>query len=376
MLSVAIALQPLLTFAERMGDHLLRDTRKPRGNGSFLRDLLARLHVGEYLDAPDEKTLLLDHVLWEEASRRNIRMREFRILGLPTSSFVATLPNGTHIQFESIPTPPSLPPGVSWLDNKAVMKKKFSKLGIPVAPGGSALSLAGARRIFKKIGGPVIVKPYEGSASRHTTLHINDQETLEAAFKISSQVSPKSIIEKELRGAVYRPTLVNGNLIATLRRDKPRVVGDGVHSVAELIEEANKHPKRKGPYYSTIKLTPVGEHELAYQQLTLESVPGVGREVILHPKISWSLGGTTTDVTDVVHPDNKVLFEKIAAILGAPIVGLDFIIEDISKSWKTQKDCGVIECNGRPYFDNHHLVFEGEPRNIAGAIWDLFFAFN
>ncbi len=58
-------------------------------------------------------------------------------------------------------------------------------------------------------------------------------------------------------------------------------------------------------------------------------------------------------------------------MLKAPIVGIDFIIEDISKPWQEQAKCGVIECNGRPFFDNHHLPFEGKPRNVAGAIWDF-----
>lgn len=364
--------RPLLLAAAVLGDTLTRAGRRPqRQRTNHLYDLLERAGLGEFLDTPDEKTMLLDHVLWEEAAARGIRMREFRILGLPTNSFVAVFPTGERIQFESIPVPQGLPQGVWWTDTKSVMKKKFAELGIPVAQGGSAFTLAGAQKIFKKIGGPVIVKPYEGSASRHTTLHINDAAALAQAFRISAQVSPKSIIEKELKGAVYRPTLVNGKLIATLRRNKPQVVGDGVRTISELIEEANKHPKRGGPYYSKIVLTPMGERELAYQNMTLESVPEKGRAVILHPKISWSLGGTTTDVTDEVHPDNKELFEKIAGILHAPVVGIDFIIEDISASWKEQTDCGVIECNGRPFFDNHHLPFEGTPRNVAGAIWDL-----
>ncbi len=371
MLAIATLAQPLIIGAASMGDALTRHARKPRRRGSTIYDTLAQHGFGEYLDAPDEKTMLLDHVLWDEATARGIRMREFRLLGLPTNSFVAAFPTGEEIQFDSFPVPPGMSMGVWWLDNKSVMKKKFAELNIPVAVGGSAFTLAGAKKIFKKLGGPVIVKPYEGSASRHTTLHINDEEALERAFKISAQVSPKSIIERELKGAVYRPTLVNGKLIATLRRDKPQVIGDGVRTVSQLMEEANKHPKRGGPYYAKMKITPMGERELAYQNITLESVPAKGRTVILHPKISWSLGGTTVDVSEEVHPDNKELFERVAKILGAPVVGLDFIIEDIARSWKEQKDCGIIECNSRPFFDNHHLVFEGTPRNVAGAIWDM-----
>lgn len=335
---------------------------------------LERWGLGEFRDIPDDKTLLLCQVLWDEARARGIEMREFRFLGIPTNSFTARFPDGRHITFESIPFPPGTRQGVWWLDSKAVMKKKFVKLGIPVARGGSAFTLSGAKKIFNGIDKPVIVKPFEGSGSRHTTIHISTEAQLERAFAVSKQVSPNVIVEEELVGSVYRPTLVDGKLIATIRRDPPRVTGDGIHPISELIEIANKHPSRQGPYFSHIKMTPVGEAELKLQHMTLETVPEKGRVINLHQKINWSVGGTTTDVTDQVHPDNKALFEEIVRVLHAPIVGIDFIIEDISKSWKKQEKCGVIECNGRPFFDNHHLPFEGEPRNVAGVIWDMYTA--
>lgn len=354
-----------------MGKQLTRENKKVPANKKGLYDLLTTWGWGEYLDKPDDKTMLLDHVLWEEAERRGIRMREFRPLGLPTNSFVAYMPGGTKLNFDSFPTPPGAPEGVWWIDDKATMKKRFRKLGIPVALGGSVATWHGAQKLFKKIGGPVIIKPFEGTASRHTTLHIQNEDDLKRGFAVAKQVSPVVIVERELRGAVYRPTLVGGKLIATIRRDKPQVVGDGVHTIAELIEEENKHPKRQGPYFSKIKITPASERELAYQNLNETSIPEKGRVVTLHQKINWSVGGTTTDVTSIVHQDNKELFERIAQILNVPLVGIDFIIEDISKSWKERQDCGVIECNSRPYFDNHHLPFYGEPHNVAAKIWDL-----
>ncbi|HVV39068.1 MAG TPA: hypothetical protein VHD31_01960 [Candidatus Paceibacterota bacterium] len=355
-----------LQFVSRLSS---KRTKKSLAFGLYER--LERFGLGEFKDEPDDKTLLLCQVLWSEAKARGILMREFRFLGLPTNSFVATFPDGRRITFESIPFPPGTRQGVWWLDSKATMKRRFLKLGIPVARGGSAFSLSGAKKIFNSIDKPVIVKPFEGSGSRHTTTHISDELELERAFRVAKQVSPNVIIEEELVGSVYRPTLVGGKLIATIRRDRPHVVGDGVHAVSELIEKENEHPKRQGPYFSKIKISPATEAELALQHATLETIPEKNRIMYLHQKINWSVGGTTTDVTDEVHSDNKALFEEIARVLHAPIVGIDFIIEDISKSWKEQEKCGVIECNGRPFFDNHHLPFEGEPRNVAGVIWDM-----
>ncbi|MEK7201151.1 MAG: cyanophycin synthetase, partial [Patescibacteria group bacterium] len=125
------------------------------------------------------------------------------------------------------------------------------------------------------------------------------------------------------------------------------------------------------PYFHHIKLDEAAYQELAWQKLTRESVLPIGVRAILHQKINWSVGGTTCDVTDEVHPDNITLFEETARVLGATIVGIDFIIEDISRSWKEQERCGILECNSMPFFDNHHLPFEGEPRNVASRIWDM-----
>lgn len=336
----------------------------------YVLDALATLRLGHYMDAYDDKTLLLDQVLWDEAKVRGIPMKEFRLFGMPIATFVATTTTGFRVPFTSFPTPPGALGAIWWIDTKSIMKRKFENLGIPVAAGGAAMSLRGAKKIFHALQKPVIVKPYEGSASRHTTIHINTEAELEYAFKISQQITALSIVEEELEGDVYRPTVVGGKLIATIRRDKPSVVGDGIHTVRELIEEENKNPKRQGPYYQHIKTGRAEEQELKRQGYTFESVLPQGTRVEVHQKINWSVGGTTTDVTEEVHRDNVALFEKIAEALHAPLVGIDFIIKDISKSWKEQERCGVIECNSRPFFDNHHLPFNGKPRNVAGAIWD------
>lgn len=327
------------------------------------------MSLGEYRDKPDEKTLLLGHILWQEAATRGIRMREFRVLGVPTNSFTATFRDGSHLSFDSIPTLPHFKKPLWWLDNKAQMKKRFRALGLPVARGEALYSLSQAKKILQSIGGAVVVKPFQGSASRHTTLHVRSEQELERAFDVAKQISPLVVVEEELPGAVYRPTLLDGSLIATLRRDQPQVVGDGIHTVEELVARANTHPKRQGPYFSKISLAEAAHKELAYQGLTSTSVPKAKEKVILHQKISWSLGGTTTDVTPVVHPDNKRLFEYVARVLNAHIVGIDIIMEDIGRPY-TEQRCGIIECNGRPFFDNHHLPFEGDAHNVAKVIWD------
>jgi len=333
--------------------------------------LAENLGFGEFLYEPDDKTILLAQMLWDEAKKRGIVMREFRLFGLPRNMFVAALPDGRTISFEGFPFPDYAGGNPPWLNNKAELKKKLCARGFPVAPGGAACTKNGALNIFRRLTHPVIVKPHVGSASRHTILHIADEKALVRAFAVAKRVSPFVVIEEELEGLVYRATVVGGRLVAVLRRDPPHIVGDGARTIEELVAAANTHPERQGPYFSHIKFSPDAAEELSLQGMTPKSIPRKGERVTFHQKVNWSLGGTTADVTDGVHPDNAKLFEDIAAMLKTPLVGIDFIIRDISRSWKETPRSGVIECNDMPFFDNHHLPFEGKPRNVAGAIWDL-----
>ena len=310
-------------------------------------------------------------MLWNEALKRGISVWEFRLTNLPRNIFIAEFVEGRRISYEGTPLPRHSADQVSWMDDKALLKKNFLELGIPVAHGGSVMTKNGALALFYSLAQPVIVKPRSGSASRHTTLHITDTDELTRAFIVAKQVSPAVIIEEELVGAVYRATVVDGKLVATLRRDQPHVIGDGVSTILELVNEANRHPARSGPYFSKINLDESAINELKWHDHILEDILPKGKRVTFHQKVNWSVGGTTADVTDLVHHDNVLLFEHVALVLKAPIVGIDFIIEDIAKSWKEQKRCGVIECNSMPFFDNHHLPFDGKPRNVAGAIWDM-----
>lgn len=369
-------------FASLFGPEKVSVAKKPSKIGlmidSFGRwftphmlDLFIATGLASSLIEPDDDTQLLALMIWQEAKKRGITVEEFRLLGLPRNMFLATYPSGKRLAFEGIPLPPADVARVSWMDNKAILKREFTRLGLPVAKGGSASTLYGAKKVFKDLTPPVIVKPYSGSGSRHTVLHITNEEELVKAFRIASRVAPRSVVEEELVGLVYRITVVNGIYEAALRRFPPSVLGDGAHTIEELVSEENKHPLRSGPYFTKIKLGDAAELELKRQALTTQSVPAPGTIVTLHQKINWSVGGTTEDATDDVHPDNKALFEEIARVLGATIVGIDFIIGDLGRSWKEQERCGVLECNSMPFFENHSIVFRGTSRNIAEKVWDM-----
>ena len=336
-------------------------------------DWLMDRGIAKRITTPDDDTQLLAQMTWIEAKKRNIEVSEFRLFNLPRNIFVAKLPSGKKFAYEGLPLPGNSDlDRAQWLDDKAILKEEFRKLGLPVAKGGTARTFKEAQQIFKSITPPAIAKPFSGSGSRHTTLHIKNEQDLERAFLIGKQVAPKVVIEEELIGPVYRATVVDGVFVASLRRDQPHVIGDSVRSIAELVEIANEHPKRSGPYFHMLKLDEAALKELAWQGYTPDTILPEGTRALLHQKINWSVGGTTADTTEKTHPDNVALFEEVARVLKAPIVGIDFIIRDIGNSWKDEERCGIIECNSMPFYDNHHLPFEGEPRDVAAKIWDMY----
>jgi D-alanine-D-alanine ligase-like ATP-grasp enzyme len=310
---------------------------------------------------------------WEEAQRRGVEMYKFHFINsskINKGIFVANI-HGKNIVFDTLPRPGSEhSPSIEWMDDKAVMREKFKVAGLPIARGGCASNFKQALEIFNSIGGEVIVKPRTGSRSRHTTTYITTPEALKIAYDKAKQLSPWVVVEEQLRGLVFRVTVIGGKVIAIMRREPPYVIGDGVHTLQELIVEENKHPARQGPIFHTIELDEEGWGELKRQNLTMESVPESGRFVALGQKIGRGSGGSNSDATENVHPENIKLFEKIGSYLQDPLVGIDFIIEDMTRPWQEQMPCGVIECNSLPFIDLHHFPMRGEVRNTASALWD------
>ncbi len=338
--------------------------------------LMIALKLGYWTDEPDDKDTWRTKCFWDEAKRRGIKMREFH-LGPIRDGFIAEY-SPRHggvkktIIFDGLPRPGfKESESLKWMDNKGTMKIKFLKEGLPVAPGGVAFTKKHALEIFNSIQKPVITKPNLGSRSRHTMLHINTPLGLIIGFKKAKKLSPLVIIEEELRGDLFRGTLIGGKLAGVVKRDQPAVTGDGVHILSELLEKENERPERNGPIFHKIPVDKEAEIELKRQNITMDDVPEKGKLITFSQKTSRGCGGTTTEVTDIVHPDNKEMLEHVGAFLKDPLVGVDFIIEDVTKSWKEEQHCGIIECNSLPFIDLHHYVMFGKSNNIAGKLWDL-----
>jgi len=339
--------------------------------GPYLTKALAFLKLGKITYEPKDDDSGRARVLWEEAIKRGIKMSEFRLFGVGHDIFASEY-KGDKRFFDVLPRPKIYnPKGLEWMDNKSKMKKHFEKAEIKVARGGVAFSKRKALRIFHSLDKPVITKPNLGSRSRHTTIHITNDAEFLIAFKKAQQLSPLVMIEEELSGYVFRGTLIGGKLVAVLRREPAYVIGDGVHNVRELIDIENKNPLRLGPIFHQLKLDDNAIKELTHWNRTENTIPKKDEVITLGQKTSRAVGGGITDMTDIVHPDNKIMLEKVAEVLDDPLIGADFIMDDVSISWRDQPKCGVIECNSAPFIDLHHYPLVGQPRNVASALWDI-----
>ena len=350
-------------------------------------------------------------VLWEEAEKRGINMRQLFLFGKPVDAYMAckkeirnpkpetrnkseipnskseTLNRKTKIIFSGLPRPVGyINRWLDLMDDKWLFKKAMMENGLPVPYGKSCSNFGQAKKVFRDIesgmrsvpiygrtGTPInvrataIIKPRAGSRGRHSTIFVSNEEDLKKAFKIAKQLCFWVIVEEQLFGPVYRATVINGHLAGVLRGDSPQVAGDGESSIADLIKKKNQAPH---PGVKDTAADVSCEVFLSRQNLALSSVLEKGRSVNLSEKIGVNYGGSSSEDFEICHPDNKELFLRAAKVLGDPLVGFDFIIPDISASWKNQK-CGFIEVNSLPFINLHHDPLHGQPRNAAALVWDM-----
>jgi D-alanine-D-alanine ligase-like ATP-grasp enzyme len=314
-------------------------------------------------------------VLWEEAQKRGIHMSELLLFGRPFDAYLAEK-NGRAILFSGLPRPKNYnKSALEKMDDKIELKRRLKEINLPVPQGGIALTFGQAKKIFNRINKPVIVKPREGSRGRHSTTHVYSIEQLKKAFKVAKQLCLWVIVEEHLKGPVYRGTVIDYKAVGVLRGDAPQVVGDGIHTIAELVAAKNAAPH---PRVADIKLDDRAKTFLSRCLPGIDEkapdpfffVPATGEIVETSEKIGLSYGGSSSEDYDICHPDNIKMFEEAAKIMGDPIVGFDFIVEDITQSYKQQR-CGFIEANSLPFIDLHHHPLLGQPRNAAAAVWDL-----
>jgi len=259
--------------------------------------------------------------------------------------------------------------------DKEETNRILGDLGLPVPQQRLVYSEEEAASAAVKIGFPVVVKPYNGNHGRGVSLDLRDTAHVRHAFHKAQEHSRAVIVESFVTGNDYRMLVVDGRLIAVAQRVPGHVIGDGTHTVEQLVELTNQDPRRgigHEKVLTRLELDHQAERCLAALGLDRTSVPPAGTQVMLRLTGNLSTGGTAIDVTDLVHPDNAEMAMRAVKAIGLDVGGVDFIAPDITASYH---DAGgaICEVNAAPGFRMHVAPSEGTPRDVAGPVMDMLF---
>jgi cyanophycin synthetase len=246
---------------------------------------------------------------------------------------------------------------------------------IPV-PGGTVIKTEeGLKEAIERFGYPLVIKPIDGNHGKGNTTNITTWEQAVRALAAAKEYGRNVIVEKFITGFDFRCLVINYKFICAALRTPASVTGDGKSNIQWLINETNKDPRRG--YGHEKVLTQITIDQFTQKMLddlgyTLETVPAKGELVMLKPTANLSTGGTSTDVTDEVHPANIFMFERIAKIIGLDICGIDVMAVDL-RTPVAENGGAILEVNAAPGFRMHIEPAEGLPRNVAEPVVEMLF---
>lgn len=240
--------------------------------------------------------------------------------------------------------------GVGWAREKAQTNQLLSLAGLPVAEQVPVADLDEALQAAVRFGYPVVLKAANLDKGKGVEAGLQNETELRAAFTRVASHERQVLLERHIDGVDVRVNVLCGQYLTAVIRHPAAVVGDGVQSIAELIAETNRDPRRSKHRFSQMRPLTLNEeaHELmASQGVTRASIPEAGQEIRLRRTANVSSGGYSVDTTQELHPDNVDLSVRVTKLLRLDIAGIDLLLPDPTKSWK---DTGgaVCEVNAQP----------------------------
>lgn len=259
--------------------------------------------------------------------------------------------------------------------DKQLTRSLLRSVGVPVPEARSVESAHEAWQAACELGLPVVVKPRYGSHGRGVATNLMDRHEVIAAYESARREGSAILVERFISGFDYRLLVVGGRMVAAARREPAHVVGDGCHTVGQLVEIVNSDPRRGTGHaapLSRICLDSIALEVLAKQGFSIDSVPADGARVFIRRNGNLSTGGTAADVTDQVHPEVAQHAVAAARIIGLDVAGVDLIAHDVSRPLEDQGGAAV-EVNASPGLRMHLEPSHGEPRSVGEAIVDTLF---
>ncbi len=259
--------------------------------------------------------------------------------------------------------------------DKELTARLLDDVGIPVPRQRVVQDEDAAAQAAADIGYPVVVKPLDASHGRGVSLDLQNEADVRVAFQKATQHRSYVIVEKFIPGRDHRVLVVNGQVVAVAERVPGHVVGDGVHTIQELVEIVNSDPRRGVGHEKVLTRLQVDHQALRLMEqarVTLDTVLPAGRVLYLRSTGNLSTGGTSIDRTDEICYENKEIAIRAAQIVGLDVAGIDFITPDIGRP-AGEVGGGIVEINAAPGFRMHVAPSEGTARDVAGPVMDMLF---
>ena len=265
--------------------------------------------------------------------------------------------------------------GVEVACDKEDTKFLLEQAEVPTPKGEIIRTEGGLKEALEYVGYPVVLKPISGNHGRGITTNVLNLEDALIAFEAAQKISRSVIVEKYIVGEDFRLLVIDYKLVAAAKRTAAHVIGDGKSTVQQLVDKVNADPRRGYGHEKVLTQIDINDLTLGLLEekgLTVDSVIPKGEFLKLKDTANLSTGGTSEDVTDIVHPDNVFMAERIAKITDLDICGIDIMTTDISKPLS---DTGgaVLEVNAGPGFRMHVAPAVGLPRNVAANVIDMLY---
>ena len=281
--------------------------------------------------------------------------------------------NQKHIQATITSQTSSI--GLEVACDKEETKLLLEKAEIPIPKGSIIRTEEELDSIIKEIGFPIVLKPINGNHGRGITTDINNWKDACVAFKSAQKISPVVIVERHIHGNDYRLLVIGFKLVAAAKRTAAHVIGNGTSTIQELIDLVNSDSRRGYGHENVLTQIEVNQLTLDLlqsQNKTTSCILQRGEIVQLKDTGNLSTGGTAEDVTDIVHPANIFMAERIARIINLDICGIDVVTTDIGMPLSETRGA-VIEVNAGPGIRMHLAPTEGLPRNVAEPVIDMLY---
>ena len=301
--------------------------------------------------------------------------RDIPFIRLNNQSLVQLGYGKNQIRFRATMTDRTSSIAVDLASNKDETKRMLQDAAIPVAKGMCITHEWEVAEAISKVGFPLVFKPLDGNHGKGASINVKTVEEANAAFEHAKKYSRKIIVESFISGYDFRILVINHRFIAAALREPAHVIGDGMSTIQQLIDTENKDPRRGYGHENVLTEISIDKEthdQLAKHAYTLDTVLKKDELCYLKGTANLSTGGTSTDITDIVHPDNIFICERISRVIGLDICGIDIMASNLSEPLQVTGGV-VLEVNAAPGFRMHLAPAKGLPRNVAAPVIDMLY---